>query len=303
MTPFRTFQILLRLSALACCLGVLASCSMIRLGYGHLDTYAAWKAHEYFDLDAHQKDEFLRRFNRLHEWHRYEQLPDYAAFLATARKRLDKPLHSEDVDWFIDGVKVRYARVVSHATGDAVALLYTITPAQLEALRRQWEKDSRRFVREYRLTGSAEDIKRARARRTLEQVREWVGALSPEQEARIVSMSDALPMTEKLRHEDRVRRQREFLQLMAQRGEDRKAFAERLGRWLIDWDKGRAPEYERRSREWYAQRVAMVIEIERMLTPHQRAVVLGRIDDYIADFARLGQQPPSRTASNQALLQ
>src|SRR5688572_17900422 len=101
--------------ALACSLVVLTGCTMIRVGYGHLDSYAAWKADEYFDLDAQQKDEFARRFNRLHEWHRYEQLPDYAAFIAQARKRLDRPLGREDLEWFIEGIRQRYARIVTRA--------------------------------------------------------------------------------------------------------------------------------------------------------------------------------------------
>lgn len=289
---------LLRFGVLACALALLAGCSMIRLGYGVLDTYAAWKANEYFDLEAPQKEEFQRRFTRLHEWHRYEELPDYAAFLAQARKRLDAPLRREDVEWFIEGVNARYVRIVARAADDAVALLYTLTPAQIEALQRQWEKDNRRFVREHRLNGSIEDIKRARARRTLEQIREWTGPLSPEQEYRVIAASDAMPLAEKLRYQDRVRRQREFLQLMAQRGEDREAFGEKLRAWLIEWDKGRAPEYARLARAVYAQRVQLVIELERSLAPHQRAFALGRLQNYIEDFTRLAQRPPARTAAN-----
>lgn len=298
MTRHSAFAAYCRLIALGCCLALLAGCSMIRVGYGHLDTYAAWKANEYFDLEAHQKDEFLRRFNRLHEWHRYEQLPEYAAFLAQARKRLERPLQPEDVEWFIDGIKVRYARIVSRAVDDAAALLLTITPAQLDALQQQWDKDNRRFVREHRLAGSMNDIKRARARRTLAHAREWVGSLTHDQEHRIIAMSDALPLTEKLRHEHRLQRQREFFELMKQRGTDRNQFAAALRQWLIDWDKRRTPEYERRYAEWFEQRVRMVIEIERMLQPHQRAMLSGRINDYIEDFTRLAQRAHAHTVAN-----
>ncbi|HEX6004904.1 MAG TPA: DUF6279 family lipoprotein [Burkholderiales bacterium] len=283
---------------LAISLVVLPGCSMMRLGYGYLDTYAAWKANEYFDLESHQKDDFQRRFDRLHEWHRYQELPDYAAFLAQARQRLDKSIEPQDVDWFVDGVKERYARIVSRATDDAVVLLYTLTPAQLEVLKQRWDKDNRRFVREYRLNGSPDDIKRARARRTLHQIRDWVGPLSHEQEHQVIAATDAMPMTEKLRYEDRVRRQREFLRLMAERGEDRQAFGQKLRGWLIAWNKGRDPEYERLARRVYAERVKLVIELERTLTPHQRALALGRLQDYIDDFTRLAQRPHGRTAAN-----
>ncbi|HET7598399.1 MAG TPA: DUF6279 family lipoprotein [Burkholderiales bacterium] len=271
---------------------------MMRLGYGHLDAYAAWKANQYFDLDAAQRAEFLRRFDRLHEWHRREELPDYVRFLGETRVRLERPLAREDVEWFIEGVRARYARIVSHAVDDAAALLYTVTPAQLDTLQREWDEDNRRFAREYRLNGSIEDIRRARARRTLEQVREWAGRLETDQEKRITALTDALPPLEKLRYEDRLRRQREFLRLVRERGEDRARFAARLRDWLIDWDKGRVPEYERRYREWLAQREQMVVEIARMLKPEQRTRVLGRLDGYMEDFTRLARRPAAQAARN-----
>jgi hypothetical protein len=287
-----------RFLALAAAIALLAGCSMMRLGYGHLDAYAAWKANQYFDLDAAQRADFLRRFDRLHEWHRHEELPDYARFLGETRARLERPIAREDVEWFIEGVKSRYARIVSHAVDDAAALLYTVTPAQLETLQREWDEDNRRFVREYRLNGSSEEIRRARARRTLEQVREWTGRLDTDQEKRITVLTDALPLVEKLRYEDRLRRQREFLQLVRERGEDRARFAATLRAWLIDWDKGRAPEYARRYREWLAQREQMIVEIERMLKPHQRTLVLTRLQRYVEDFTRLAQRPTAQAARN-----
>ena len=55
-----------------------AGCSTARMGYTHLDTIALWTADRYFALDEQQSRVFQARFRRLHEWHRYEQLPDYA---------------------------------------------------------------------------------------------------------------------------------------------------------------------------------------------------------------------------------
>jgi hypothetical protein len=269
---------------------LLGGCSMVRLGYGQLDTVAAWMADDYFDLDAQQKDEFVKRFDRLHEWHRYEQLPDYAAFLSQARTRVQQGLTRDDVWWFIEGFRARYRTIVRRGSNDAAALLLTISPPQLDALQRQFDKDNRKFSRDYRIAGSAEEIKHARARRMLDQVKDWVGRLSDEQERRIVTMVNALPMTEQLRYEDRVRRQGEFLQLMGQRG-NREEFAAKLRDSLIHWEKGRAPEYESRFNEWMDQRVLLLIEIDRMITPAQRTAVQQRLKDYVDDFTKLAERP------------
>ncbi|MDP1717444.1 MAG: DUF6279 family lipoprotein, partial [Burkholderiales bacterium] len=101
-----------RLKSIACLaillaflLATLAGCSMVRLGYSQADTIAAWTADEYFDFDSRQKDEFSSRFERLYEWHRYEQLPEYAAFIGAVKTRLHSGLRREDVLWFLEGLK------------------------------------------------------------------------------------------------------------------------------------------------------------------------------------------------------
>jgi hypothetical protein len=84
---------------------------------------------------------------------------------------------------------------------------------------------------------------------------------------------------------------------MAQRDEGREQFAARLRQWLIGWDEGRAPEYERRSDEVFERRVQLVIEIERMLKPHQRRIALNRLQDYMDDFTKLAERRDVRTAA------
>jgi hypothetical protein len=278
-------------------LAALAGCSMVRLGYGQLDTYAAWTADEYFDLEPHQRQEFLARFERLHEWHRHEQLPDYASFLAAARARVQRGLEREDLIWLVDGFRGRYRAIVERGADDAAAMLMTITPEQLAALQRKWEKDNRRFIREHRVGANTEERQRARIRRTLSQIRDWVGGLTYEQEQKIITMTNAAPMIDGLRHEDRLRRQREFLQLMETRG-DSAEFTARFRRWLLHWEEGRAPEYERLFTEWWEKRVEMLVALDRMLTPHQRGTVAHRLQGYIEDFTRLSERPDAHAAAS-----
>jgi len=272
------------------CAAALGGCSLLRFGYGQLDHYAAWQADAYFDLDASQRQEFARRFERLHEWHRYNQLPDYVAFLAATKERAQKGLATGDVIWVMEGVKQRYRAVVQRGADDMAAMLMTVTPAQLETLRHKWERDNRRFAREYRLEESAEEQHQARQRRVLSRISDWTGHLSDEQERKIAAIAGEVTPFHRLRHEDRVRRQREFLQLMAQRG-DRAPLVERLRRWLLNWEEGRDAEYARQSEQWTRKQAELYVEVDRMLTPQQRVAVLRRIQGYIDDFTRLAQRP------------
>ena len=277
-------------------LATLAGCSMVRLGYPQLDTIAAWTVDEYFDLDPQQKQEFQRRFERFHEWHRYEQLPDYALFLAEAKARLQKGLKREDALWVTNGVRARYRTLVTYVADDAAALLMSVTPEQLDALRRRWEKDNRRFVREYRLEASVEEQRRATGLRALSRIRDWVGHLDDGQEQEILAWASALPLIHGPRHQDRLRRQREFLQLMSQR-DDAGRFTAQLRNYLSNWEEGRDPGYNRLFNEWTQQQAELYVAVYGILLPHQREAVADRLQGYINDFTLLAQRAAAQAAA------
>lgn len=264
--------------------------TMVGLGYGHADTVAAWKADQYFDLDPDQERVFRERFGKLYAWHRHEQLPEYVAFLGAGKDRLQRGLTAHDIDWFTEGLRERYRLVVRHGAGDAAALLATLTPAQIAHLQRRWEKDNQRYVDERRIDGPLTERQRERAKRIISQVKDWAGSLSAAQEKRIGTLAYALPDTERMRHEDRIRRQREFVELLEGRRGDRREFTTRLASWLSDWEQGRDPAFARLADASWRQRVELYVAVAQILTPEQRDNVLQRLQNHISEFRRLAQR-------------
>jgi hypothetical protein len=195
-----------------------------------------------------------------------------------------------------EGLKARYRAIVAQMAEDAAAMLATVTPAQLEALQRRWDRDNNRFIREYRLEDGIEEQRQARVERLLSRIQDWTGSLSAEQEGKIAAMAKELPLIHRLRHEDRLRRQREFLELMARR-KDTRSFAGELRNWLGNWEKGRDPEYEKLFNEWERKQADLYVAVYRMLTPQQRATVLARLQGYMDDFTRLSERPAAQPAA------
>lgn len=283
---------------LALSLAVLTGCSTVRIGYTQLDNIALWTADRYFDLDEQQKKEFSMRVRRLHVWHRNEQLPDYAEFLTLAKARVERGLNAKDVHWFLEGIKKRYEIIVNRGADDAAAILLTITPHQLDFVQERWEKLNRRFVSDNRLDSSVEEQRQASSQRSISRFRDWFGSLSIDQERIIRASVEKIDMTGSLRHQDRMRRQREFLQLMQLRGEPG-VFKEKLRHWLIHWDAGRSPEYQRAWARWRDQNIAMLLAVDRTLTSQQRAMAVHRLQDYIDDFRALAERSGVRAATVQ----
>lgn len=288
------------LRLLACLLGLLliGGCSMMRLGYSHLDSIATWMAHDYFDLTTEQRDGFAQRFSRLHLWHRHEQLPEYAQFLAEMQKRAQRNLQAPDILWLIDGFRERYAKIAVRAAADSADLLATLSPAQIEHLRRELDNNNRKFLREHRTQEGEAERRRAHERRTLSQLREWTGHLSEAQEARIIALLKAVPLVDQLRHEDRLRRQRELIVLLEQRSGDRKVFTQRLTDWLVHWEAGRSPRQAQLFTESWQKRAEFYAEVHRLLTPEQRSHIVHRLQDYIDNFRQLAERRPAAAKSS-----
>ena len=89
-----------------------------------------------------------------------------------------------------------------------------------------------------------------------------------------------------LRLQNRQRRQIDFVALL-------KAYRSpaelepRLKHWLTDWEDGASPEYRRQSELHREQYIQMLLELDRGLTPPQRAHAVTRLNEYAEIFMAL----------------
>lgn len=266
---------------------------MVRVGYNNFDSVAAWMAHDYFDLSGGQRDQFTQRFERLHAWHRRTQLPEYAQFLTDMQSRARRGLRETDMLWLVDGFRQRYARIATRGAADAADLLATLTPEQIQTFRQQVDNDNRKFMREHRINDGETERRKVMQQRTLTQLRDWVGPLDDAQQARAIALLQTLPLVDRLRHEDRLRRQREFFTLLELRGGDRALFARRMRDWLEHWEAGRGAEQTRLFDESWKKRAEFYAAMDRLLTPAQRNHLVRRLQDYIDDFRELSKTGPA----------
>ena len=75
--------------------------SGVRIGYNQAEMLVGWTLSDYVEFEPHQRDLFGQKFRALHDWHRREQLPEYARLLREARDRVEDGLTRDDIDWMI----------------------------------------------------------------------------------------------------------------------------------------------------------------------------------------------------------
>jgi hypothetical protein len=292
----RSFRVARFLAALGL-IALVAACSFSRFGYNQADTVAAWMIDDYFDLEAPQKQDFQKRFDRVYAWHRNEQLPEYAGFLRTARTKVQQGLTREDVLWFVDGVRSRVRTAARYAGPDTAAFLATLTPTQIENLQRKWDKDNKKYLKENKVNGTPEERQEVETKKVVKTFKEWLTPLNSEQEQKVNQMVRDLPQISQFRYAERLRRQKEFLAILAQRGDDREKFTARVTEWLANWDRGRSPEDQKKLDAWWQKRAEIFVALDKSITPEQRTASLQRMQNYIDDATHLARRDGSRTAS------
>jgi hypothetical protein len=294
LRSFRATRFVVALGLIA----LVAACSFTRFGYNQADTVAAWMVDEYFDLDSQQKQDFQKRFERFYAWHRTEQLPEYATFMRTAKGRVQQGLNRDDVLWFVDGIRTRVRTASQKAAPETAAFLATLTPPQIEALQRKWDKDNKKYMKEHKVNGTPEERQEFEAKRVVKTFKEWLTPLNSEQEQRVTAMVRDLPPIEQFRYAERLRRQKEFLAVLSQRGEDREKFTARVADWLTHWERGRTPDEQKKLDAWWAKRADIFAALDKTITPEQRTASLQRMQGYIEDFTQLARRgDTSRTAA------
>ena len=277
---------------------LLGGCSAIRIGYNQADTIALWTANDYFDLEPAQRQTFNERFERFHEWHRRTQLPDYVALLGDARARVERGVTREDILWVSDTLKARYRAMVEYTVADMAAILATVSDEQVDYLQKHFREVNRKFAKENWLNDPPEKRRKKIAERFIDRLDHWTGPLSPEQERRITALYGELPPVAQLRHADRMRRQKEFVKLLALR-KNTAEFTPKLRHWLLNWEEGRAPEYEKVLSDLVDKNVEFYLALDRLVTREQRQHVAERLQKYADAFRELSQagKPPSAAAN------
>lgn len=274
-----------RRTTIAIVLTGIAACGVAQVAYNNVDTLIRWKADDYFALDGYQERLLKTRLDSALAWHRSEELPRYSEVLTAAAERVSHGISRADVEAFLDHVRTRYDAAARRLAPGAADLLCSLKPDQIAHFESRARRENERFTQEY-LELSEEDQRTQRAHRTIEAMEDWMGELTPVQATRIESLSRVIPLTNALRLADRERRQRELVTLTSHCSSKSEATSA-VATWMTKWDQGRAPEYARLGREARERTIAMVVELDSMLTPEQRAHAAGRLERLAADFQTL----------------
>ncbi len=271
---------------------LLQSCSAVRLGYSNADSLARWSIDQYLDLSPEQDALTRERLTRLLSWHRKTQLPDYVTVLRQGKDfAAGQPTVSDALTLGDD--LIRRVRVVAdQATPDIADLMATLTPAQIDRMAARFADKNIDLAKDMRLAEGEAAQHKVRYKRLLERSEYWFGDFSSEQENALRRMVEAQDPGSQFWFEERLRRQRELVDLMRQVQRERPP-RERIIKLLRDYtarfDLPSDPARLARALAMRRASAELSVAIHAMTTPAQRAHARQKLDDLIHDMAELSK--------------
>jgi hypothetical protein len=263
------------LAALAC------GCSTVRFAYDNADTYLRWKVGSYLELQGDEADQLDDRIDEFHDWHRRNALPKYVTLIQQAGERFGDGLSHQDLVWGYDSLRQQARESLRKGAELIAPLADRLTPEQVAHIERRLAEENRQFYRD-NLRVSERERRKKRQRVIVDRLEDWVGKLTQAQVQRVREYAERAPLADELRDRDRKRLQKEVLAILRAR-EARKRLADQL----VNWERGREPAYVAALDAWREQFFTLLVDIDRSLTPEQRARVQRQLRRYADDFEAL----------------
>ena len=256
-----------------------AACSQIRIAYFFVDWYIVDRIDDYLDISDDQEKFLDDKVDLLHAWHRKEELPKIVTFLKSLKIKLAKGLSEEDIPWFQSEYKAIQSRAIDKISDDFVVFLGTVTPQQIDHLAQAVKKKNEEHY-EINFKISEKLWREKRIQRTLENLEDFFGTLTKEQN-KLITSSIEYKREDYLRQFEQRQQVQKKIEAVLRSQESPEKIKNVFLSWILDPDEIKSDMYKKFSKQRTAKWVKFWLTVEDTITAKQRNVALEKIQDYI----------------------
>ena len=195
------------------CLGLLSACSRIGLGYTNAPSLITWWLDGYVDFDSTQSTRMRADLQTLLDWHRKEELPQWAMLLKDMQNASDAALSADEACRLSAALEARVIRLTERVLPVAASAAMSLTPAQLDHLQAAFEKRNVEW-REQWLEGTPGERAQRRLKKLVERTESFYGPLSDDQNALLKQQIAASLFDPVVQYREIQRRQQAALQVL-----------------------------------------------------------------------------------------
>ncbi len=277
----------MRIGTILLCCALLAGCS-VKMAYNNFDRLVRWGVSDYVNLNREQKDLLQHEIERLHLWHRHNHLPQYAEFTNSLVFTISDGISEQTLADLFTQFEVWFDEVETEATPIVIAMLASLTDAQVEALPKRLE-DANLELAEPELDKPLQESQARWADEFADVLKNFTGRLTKEQLAYLQRRSSEYQPERVLWVEYRRRYQQVLLDLLALR-RDGETFAAAYKAFSAQREAYYGPDLT----EVFANNKRLnretAVYVLSNLTPRQSERFAERLHELSEDFQELAEQ-------------
>jgi predicted secreted protein len=208
------FISVLRLAGLIIAASLLTACSAVKLAYNQAPDLTYWWLDGYFDFNDQQTPKVRDELARLFAWHRASELPKTADLLGQAAQLMAGEVNASQACRMYEQGRGLIDNITNQALPFMAEIAPTLTPDQIQHLKRKYEKNADAFTRDY-IAGSAANREAKRFKQAVERSEMLYGKLEEPQIAVIKQALASSSFDPAATLKERQRRQKELMDLLS----------------------------------------------------------------------------------------
>ena len=266
-------------------ISVFASGCTIKLAYNFLDWGLYWELKDYVKFNRDQRLQVKNEISQLIDWHRSDELPQYADELEKLSIGLESGMTVEQLEKSYDNLRDSWQRIIIKTLPAAVDIISNLNDQQInDFFDMLIEKEG----------DDAKDIESGTSARTLEEreayvsekVSDVIGELNEAQKALIAQWARRMEPTKEFSLVQAIKWRTRMQVAIAQR-HDEQQLEKHLMVLFANPNQLRSANYRRVIEKNKHLVMQLLFDLNQTLTSQQRSKMVKKLNGFIADFRDL----------------
>ena len=266
-------------------ISVFASGCTIKLAYNFLDWGLYWELKDYVKFNRDQRLQVKNEISQLIDWHRSDELPQYADELEKLSIGLESGMTVEQLEKSYDNLRDSWQRIIIKTLPAAVDIISNLNDQQInDFFDMLIEKEG----------DDAKDIESGTSARTLEEreayvsekVSDVIGELNEAQKALIAQWARRMEPTKEFSLVQAIKWRTRMQAAIAQR-HDEQQLEKHLMVLFANPNQLRSANYRRVIEKNKHLVMQLLFDLNQTLTSQQRSKMVKKLNGFIADFRDL----------------
>jgi hypothetical protein len=168
----------------------------------------------HLDLNSEQDKQLRADLQVLHQWHRQQQLPVYADVLQKMAVLAPHEITGPQICSLVDEFKETLAPLAQQMSPGMARLALKLTPAQIQRLEQQYDKDNKDYRKEWKLDASADAQLQVQTDKGIENAERLYDRLDKKQKALVKQMAKESQFDLPKSWGERLRRQQDTVRTL-----------------------------------------------------------------------------------------